>query len=100
MLIADDDDHQWSMVNKCHDHLQSKWKLKKQVEEEFCVDLKHFIWLPRAHLVNLMMMMMMIMMMMTVLVRMVELTMMVIVMNLSRHKRHSLWNPFSQPHTK
>ena len=41
---------------KCSDHLQSKWELKKQVEEEFCINVKNFLWLPGTHLVNLEMM--------------------------------------------
>ena len=45
--------------------------MKKEIEKEFCVNVKHFIWLPRAHLVNLTMMIMMMMMRM---VRMVEMT--------------------------
>ena len=51
--------------------------MKKQVEKEFCVNVKHFIWLPRAHLVNLTMMIVMMMMMM---VRMVEMTRLVTMM--------------------
>ena len=87
------------MATKNSNYLQSEWELKKQVEEEFCVDVKHFIWLPWTHFLNLTMIMRMIMMTMTVLVRMVELTMMVIVINLSQHETHSLLDPFSQPHT-
>ena len=45
------------MATKMLNYLQSEWELKKQVKEEFCIDLKHFIWLAGAHLVNLTMMM-------------------------------------------
>ena len=36
-----------------YDYLQSEWKLKKQIEEEFRVDVKNFFRLSRTHLVNL-----------------------------------------------
>ena len=36
-----------------YDYLQSEWELKKQIEEEFRVDVKNFFRLPRTHLVNL-----------------------------------------------
>ena len=41
------------IIKKCSDHLQSKWELKKQVEEEFCINVKNFLWLTGTHLVNL-----------------------------------------------
>ena len=50
------------------DHLQSKWELKKQVEEEFCVDMEHFLWLARTHLVNLRTMRMMVLVIVVVVV--------------------------------
>ena len=58
---------------KSSDHLQSKWELKKQVEEEFCINVKNFLWLPGTHLVNLRTMRIMV-------VRMIVVMMVVVMM--------------------
>ena len=65
------------IIKKCTDHLQSKWELKKQVEEEFCVNVEHFLWLARTHLVNLRVMRMMVLMVMVVEVMVVVVVMLV-----------------------
>ena len=53
--------------------MQSKRELKKQVEEKFCINVKNFLWLARAHLVNLIIMITMMMTM--VVVEMIKLVM-------------------------
>jgi len=59
MLMADDDDHH-QCIAMVDDHLQSKRELKKQVEEKFCINVKNFLRLAGAHLLNLIMTMMMV----------------------------------------
>ena len=72
MLMADDDHHQ--CIAMVDDHLQSKRELKKQVEEKFCINVKNFLRLAGAHLLNLIIMITMMMMMMVV-VEMIKLVM-------------------------
>ena len=73
MLMADDDDHH-QCIAMVDDHLQSKRELKKQVEEKFCINVKNFLRLAGAHLLNLIIMITMMMMMMVV-VEMIKLVM-------------------------